>query len=131
MHTSYYDHCICRRVITSIVTHLAHRFTTSSNGIISWHRIHGIVLCQRPVPSHTSHFLTVVLNKQSTPGVFRLSRPLKPIERERLDRLKFCLATAPSRWDDVAENAASSSIYRNTFASFSTPGSNPPSQSTS
>ena len=46
----------------------------------------------------------------STPGVASgLSRPLKPIERERLahlDRLKFFLATAPSRWDDAAENAA-------------------------
>jgi transcription factor STE12 len=42
----------------------------------------------------------------STPG---LTGPLKPIERERLahlDRLKFFLATAPSRWDDAAENAA-------------------------
>ena len=46
----------------------------------------------------------------STPGLSAgLSRPLKPIERERLahlDRLKFFLATAPSRWDDAAENAA-------------------------
>ena len=46
----------------------------------------------------------------STPGLTSgLSRPLKPIERERLahlDRLKFFLATAPSRWDDAAENAA-------------------------
>ena len=46
----------------------------------------------------------------STPGLTGgLSRPLKPIERERLahlDRLKFFLATAPSRWDDAAENAA-------------------------
>ena len=46
----------------------------------------------------------------STPGLTAgLSRPLKPIERERLahlDRLKFFLATAPSRWDDAAENAA-------------------------
>ena len=38
-----------------------------------------------------------------------LSRPLKPIEREgltHLDRLRLFLATAPSRWDDAAENAA-------------------------
>ena len=46
----------------------------------------------------------------STPGLTGgLTRPLKPIERERLahlDRLKFFLATAPSRWDDAAENAA-------------------------
>ena len=46
----------------------------------------------------------------STPGFTSgLSRPLKPIERERLahlNRLKFFLATAPSRWDDAAENAA-------------------------
>ena len=46
----------------------------------------------------------------STPGLAGgLTRPLKPIERERLahlDRLKFFLATAPSRWDDAAENAA-------------------------
>ena len=46
----------------------------------------------------------------STPGLTAgLTRPLKPIERERLahlDRLKFFLATAPSRWDDAAQNAA-------------------------
>ncbi|CAA7263981.1 unnamed protein product [Cyclocybe aegerita] len=45
----------------------------------------------------------------STPGVqMGLSRPLKPIEQERLnhlDRLKFFLATAPSRWDSAATNA--------------------------
>jgi transcription factor STE12 len=46
----------------------------------------------------------------STPGLTGgLTRPLKPVERERLahlDRLKFFLATAPSRWDQAAENAA-------------------------
>ncbi|KAF8815250.1 hypothetical protein BYT27DRAFT_7249334 [Phlegmacium glaucopus] len=46
----------------------------------------------------------------STPGLTGgFTRPLKPIERERLahlDRLKFFLATAPSRWDDAAKNAA-------------------------
>jgi len=45
----------------------------------------------------------------STPGLSGgLSRPLKPIEQERLahlDKLKFFLATAPSRWDSAASNA--------------------------
>ncbi|PPQ81923.1 hypothetical protein CVT26_004261 [Gymnopilus dilepis] len=45
----------------------------------------------------------------STPGLSAgLSRPLKPIEQERLahlDRLKYFLATAPSRWDNAAANA--------------------------
>ena len=58
-------------------------------------------------PDHTT---TTNDYTSSTPGVSSgLSRPLKPIERERLahlDRLKFFLATAPSRWDDAAENAA-------------------------
>ncbi|KAF8147834.1 hypothetical protein B0H34DRAFT_833963 [Crassisporium funariophilum] len=46
----------------------------------------------------------------STPGISAgLTRTLKPIEQERLahlDRLKFFLATAPSRWDSAAANAA-------------------------
>lgn len=45
----------------------------------------------------------------STPGLSAgLSRPLKPIEQERLahlDRLKFFLATAPSGWDQTSNNA--------------------------
>jgi hypothetical protein len=55
----------------------------------------------------------MALYTSSTPGLIGgLSRPLKPIEREglahaaHLDRLKFFLAIAPSRWDDAAENAA-------------------------
>lgn len=46
----------------------------------------------------------------STPGLSGgLKRPLKPLEQERLahlDKLKFFLATAPSRWD--ADSASSS-----------------------
>lgn len=46
----------------------------------------------------------------TTPGLSGgLTRPLKPIEQDRLahlDRLKFFLATAPSRWDSAAANAA-------------------------
>ena len=57
------------------------------------------------IPHHTMKDYT-----SSIPGFTGgLTRPLKPIERERLahlDRLKFFLATAPSRWDDAAENAA-------------------------
>ncbi|KAH9476147.1 Transcription factor steA [Psilocybe cubensis] len=49
----------------------------------------------------------------STPGLSAgLSRPLKPIEQERLahlDRLKFFLATAPSSWDAAAKASGSSS----------------------
>ncbi|GLB44294.1 putative STE like transcription factor [Lyophyllum shimeji] len=45
----------------------------------------------------------------STPGLSGgLTRPLKPIEQERLatlDRLKFFLATAPSRWDSAASES--------------------------
>ncbi|KIK54718.1 hypothetical protein GYMLUDRAFT_249242 [Collybiopsis luxurians FD-317 M1] len=48
-----------------------------------------------------------------TPGLpLGLSRPLAPSEQERLahlDRLKFFLATAPSRWDTSNANASSSS----------------------
>jgi len=46
-------------------------------------------------------------DEQLYPG---LSRPLTPIEQERLthlDRLKFFLATAPSRWDSGSENNTS------------------------
>ncbi|KAJ3893479.1 STE-12 alpha [Lentinula edodes] len=49
----------------------------------------------------------------STPGLpLGLSRPLNQIEQEKLaqlDRLKFFLATAPSRWDSNGSNASSSS----------------------
>ncbi|KAH7869450.1 uncharacterized protein C8R40DRAFT_732454 [Lentinula edodes] len=48
-----------------------------------------------------------------TPGLpLGLSRPLNQIEQEKLaqlDRLKFFLATAPSRWDSNGSNASSSS----------------------
>ncbi|KAF9072394.1 hypothetical protein BDP27DRAFT_411119 [Rhodocollybia butyracea] len=48
-----------------------------------------------------------------TPGLpLGLSRPLNAAEEEKLaqlDRLKFFLATAPSRWDTTASNASSSS----------------------
>ncbi|RDB18231.1 hypothetical protein Hypma_000621 [Hypsizygus marmoreus] len=47
----------------------------------------------------------------STPGLSGgLTRPLRPLEQERLahlDRLKFFLATAPSRWDTAAVNSSS------------------------
>ena len=46
----------------------------------------------------------------STPGLSGgLTRPLRPLEQERLahlDRLKFFLATAPSRWDPAAAGSA-------------------------
>ncbi|KAJ3929838.1 MAG: STE like transcription factor-domain-containing protein [Lentinula lateritia] len=48
-----------------------------------------------------------------TPGLpLGLSRPLNQIEQEKLaqlDRLKFFLATAPSRWDSNGPNSSSSS----------------------
>lgn len=47
----------------------------------------------------------------STPGLSGgLTRPLRPLEQERLahlDRLKFFLATAPSRWDTAASSSSS------------------------
>jgi len=60
----------------------------------------------------------------STPGLSAgLTRPLKPVEQDRLahlDRLKFFLATAPSRWDSAAANAnpASSSSVGGDYAPF-------------
>ena len=60
----------------------------------------------------------------STPGLSAgLTRPLKPVEQERLahlDRLKFFLATAPSRWDSAASNAnpSSSSSVGGDYAPF-------------
>ncbi|KAF8172293.1 STE12-like C2H2 type Zn-finger transcription factor [Pholiota molesta] len=55
----------------------------------------------------------VVDYAQSTPGLSAgFSRALKPGEQDKLahlDRLKFFLATAPSRWDSAPVNAASSS----------------------
>lgn len=64
----------------------------------------------------------------STPGLSAgLSRPLKPIEQERLahlNRLKFFLATAPSRWDSAASNAnpaASSSTAGFSGGDYSSP----------
>ncbi|KAJ3825764.1 hypothetical protein F5880DRAFT_186456 [Lentinula raphanica] len=48
-----------------------------------------------------------------TPGLpLGLSRPLNQVEQEKLaqlDRLKFFLATAPSRWDSAGSTASSSS----------------------
>ena len=50
----------------------------------------------------------------STPGLSGgLSRPLKPLEQERLahlDRLKFFLATAPSRWDSAGNGSSSATV---------------------
>lgn len=65
----------------------------------------------------------------STPGLSGgLTRSLKPIEQERLahlDRLKYFLATAPSRWDSAASNAnpSSSSSVGIDYASFGAAGS--------
>lgn len=65
----------------------------------------------------------------STPGLSAgLTRPLKPVEQERLahlDRLKFFLATAPSRWDSAASNAnpSSSSSAGGDYAPFGPGGS--------
>ena len=65
----------------------------------------------------------------STPGLSAgLTRPLKPVEQERLahlDRLKFFLATAPSRWDSAASNAnpSSSSSVGGDYAPFGSGGS--------
>ena len=65
----------------------------------------------------------------STPGLSGgLTRSLKPIEQERLahlDRLKYFLATAPSRWDSSASNAnpSSSSSAGGDYAAFGAGGS--------
>lgn len=49
----------------------------------------------------------------STPGLSGgLTRPLRPLEQERLahlDRLKFFLATAPSRWDSTGAGSVGTS----------------------
>lgn len=54
----------------------------------------------------------------STPGLSGgLIRPLRPLEQERLahlDRLKFFLATAPSRWDSAGSNSAANSSTSST-----------------
>ncbi|KAG6910453.1 hypothetical protein DXG01_010378 [Tephrocybe rancida] len=70
----------------------------------------------------------------STPGLSGgLTRPLKPLEQDRLaqlDRLKFFLATAPSRWDtpgdgDQPNNATSSLNGQSLPSSYpSLPGTN-------
>ncbi|KAF9555199.1 hypothetical protein CPC08DRAFT_712232, partial [Agrocybe pediades] len=64
----------------------------------------------------------------STPGLSAgLTRPLKPIEQERLahlDKLKFFLATAPSRWDSAASNANPNGQASSSAAAAGFPGGN-------
>ncbi|KAG6860903.1 hypothetical protein C0995_006157 [Termitomyces sp. Mi166 len=62
-------------------------------------------LSQNPNPAQNRHNFNYI---GSTPGLSTgLSRPLKSLEQERLaqlDRLKFFLATAPSRWDTPGDS---------------------------
>ncbi|KAG6818973.1 hypothetical protein H0H93_016726 [Arthromyces matolae] len=72
---------------------------------------------QQSISSHSRNSSQDITNtfSSSTSGLSSgLSRPLKPVEQDRLaqlDRLKFFLATAPSRWDSDAENTATNSTY--------------------